>query len=65
MTQGKAVVTPQETEPKQLNEVDTGNLSEKEFRIMIMKTLHDLGKTTKKMQEMFAKDLEELKNKQR
>jgi len=29
-----------------------------------MKTLHDLGKTTKKMQEMFAKDLEELKNKQ-
>ena len=31
---------------------------------MMMKTLHDLGKTTKKMQEMFAKDLEELKNKQ-
>ena len=59
------MVTPQETEPKQLNEVDTGNLSEKEFSIMIMKTLHDLGKTTKNMQEMFAKDLEKLKNKQR
>ena len=44
--------------------MDTGNLSEKEFRIMIMKTLHDLRKTMKKMQEMFAKDLGELRNKQ-
>ena len=53
------------TPEKQLNEVETGNLLEKEFRIMIMKMIQDLGKTMKKMQEMFTKDLEELKNKQR
>ena len=50
---------------KQLNEVEIGNLPEKEFRIMIVKMIQDLGKTMEKMQEMFAKDLEELKNKQR
>ena len=55
------------TTEKQLNEVDIGNLSEKEFRIMIVKMIQDLGKrmeaTIEKMQEMFNKDLEELKNK--
>ena len=40
------------------------NLTEKEFRIMIVKMVQDLGKTMEKMQEMFVKDLEELKNKQ-
>ena len=54
---------------KQLNEVETGNLPEKEFRIMIVKMIQDLGKRMeakiKKMQEMFNRDLEELKNKQR
>ena len=53
---------------KQLNEVDIGNLPEKEFRIMIVKMIQDLGKRMeakiKKVQEMFNKDLEELKNKQ-
>ena len=43
-------------------------LPEKEFRIMIVKMIQDLGKTMEanieKMQEMFNKDLEELKNKQ-
>ena len=29
---------------KQLNEVDIGNLPEKEFRIMIVKMIQDLGK---------------------
>ena len=52
------------TPEKQLNEVEIGNLPEKEFRIMIVKMIQDLGKTMEKMQEMFTKDLEELKNKQ-
>ena len=53
---------------KQLNEVEIGNLPEKEFRIMIVKMIQDLGKRMEakieKMQEMITKDLEELKNKQ-
>ena len=53
---------------KQLNEVEIGNLPEKEFIIMIMKMIQDLRKRmkaeTEKMQEMLTKDLEELKNKQ-
>ena len=57
------------TPEKQLNEVKTGNPPEKEFRIMIVKMIEDLGKTMEAkiemMQEMFNKDLEELKNKQR
>ena len=32
------------TEEKQLNEVAIGNLPEKEFRIMIVKMIQDLGK---------------------
>ena len=47
---------------KQLNEVEIGNLLEKEFRIMIVKMIQDLGKRMeakiKKMKEMFNKDLE-------
>ena len=54
------------TPEKQLNEVEIGNLPEKEFRILIVKMIQDLGKRMeakiKKMQEMFIKDLEELKN---
>ena len=45
------------TPEKQLNEVDIGNLPEKEFRIMIVRMIQDLGKRMKKMQEMFTKDL--------
>ena len=56
------------TPEKQLNEVEIGNFPEKEFRIMIVKMIQDLGKRMEakieKMQEMFNKDLEELKNKQ-
>ena len=55
------------TPVKQLNEVEIGNLPEKEFRITIVKMIQHLGKTMEakiqRMQEMFNKDLEELKNK--
>ena len=50
-----------------LNEVEIGNLPEKEFRIMIVNMIHDLRKRMEakieKMQEIFTKDLEKLKNK--
>ena len=56
-----------ETPEKQLNEVEIGNLPEKEFRIMIVKMIQDLRKRMEakieKMQEMFNEDLEEVKNK--
>ena len=56
------------TPEKQLNEVEIGNLPEKEFRIMVVKMIQDFGKRMeakiKKMQEMFNKDLQELKKKQ-
>ena len=41
---------------KQLNEVEIGNHREKEFRIMIMKTIQDLGK------ENGSKDREDARN---
>ena len=48
--------------------MEAGNLPEKEFRIMIVTMIQDLGKRMEakieKMQDMFTKDLEELKNKQ-
>ena len=48
--------------------MEIGILPEKEFRIMIVKMIQDLGKRMEakieKMQEMCNKDLEELKNKQ-
>ena len=55
------------TSQKQIDEVEIGNLPEKEFR-MIVKMIQDLGirmeAKIEKMQEMINKDLEELKNKQ-
>ena len=60
----------QDTTPeKQLNEMETGNYSEKQkkekkFRIMMLKMTQGLGNRMEKRQEMFTKDLEELKNKQ-
>ena len=48
--------------------MEIGNIPEKEFIIMIVKTTQNLVERMKakieKMQEMFTKDLEELKNKQ-
>ena len=56
------------TPEEQLNEVEIGNLPEKEFRIMIAKMIQNLQKRMEakmKMQEMFKNHLEELKNKER
>ena len=48
--------------------MEIGNLPEKEFRIMTVKMIQDLGKRMEakieKMKEMFNKHLEELNNKQ-
>ena len=47
------------TPEKQLNEVEIRNLPEKEFRIMIVKMIQDLGKRMEakieKIQEMFKR----------
>ena len=40
------------TPEKQLNEVEIGTSSEKEFRIMIVKMIQDLRKTMEQIQEM-------------
>ena len=52
------------TPPDQTNEEEIGSLPEKEFRIMILKMIQNLGNRIKKIQETFNKDLEELKSKQ-
>ena len=52
---------------KQLNEEEIGNITEKEFRVMIVRMIQDLGKRMEaqtKTQEIFNKELEDLKNKQ-
>ena len=46
------------------NEEEIGSLPEKEFRIMIVKMIQNLGNRMEKMQETFNKDLEELNSKQ-
>ena len=50
--------------PDQTNEEEIGILPEKEFRIMIVKIINNLGNRMEKIQETFNKDLEELKSKQ-
>ena len=50
--------------PDQTNEEEIGTLPEKEFRIMIVKMIQNLGKRMEKIQETFNKDLEERKSKQ-
>ena len=42
-----------------------GSLPEKEFRVMRVKMIQNLGNRMEKIQETFNKDLEELKSKQR
>ena len=51
--------------PDQTNEEETGSLLEKEFRVMIVKMIQNLGNRMEKIQETFNKDLEELTSKQR
>ena len=55
--QGK---NPQE----QTNEEEIGSLPEKEFRVMIVKMIQNLGNRMEKIQETYNKDLKELKRKQ-
>ena len=52
------------TPPDQTNEEEIGNLPEKEFRVMIVKMIQNLGNRMEEIQETFNKDLEELKSKQ-
>ena len=44
----------------QTNEEEIGSLPEKEFRVMIVKMIPNLGTRMEKIQETFNKDLEEL-----
>ena len=50
--------------PDQTNEEEIGSQPEKEFRVMIVKMIQNLGNRMKKIQETFNKDLEERKSKQ-
>ena len=50
--------------PDQTNEEEIDSLLEKEFKVMIVKMIQNLGNKMKKVQETFNKDLEELENKQ-
>ena len=48
----------------QTNEEEMGSLPEKEFRVMRVKMIQNLGNKMEKIQETFNKDLEKLKSKQ-
>ena len=50
--------------PDQTNEEEICSLPEKEFRVMIVKMIQNLGNRMENMQETFNKDIEELKSKQ-
>ena len=52
------------TPPAHTNEEEIGSLPEKEFRIMIVKMIQNLGNRMEKIQETFNKDIKELKSKQ-
>ena len=49
---------------EQINEDEIGNLTEKEFRVMVRKMIQNLRNRMERIQETFNKDLEELKSKQ-
>ena len=54
---------------EQLREVEIGNLPEKEFKVMIVKMIQELGKRmnaqSEKLQEVFNKELENIKKQNR
>ena len=50
--------------PDQTNEEEVSSLHEKEFRVLIVKMIQNLGNGMQIIQETFTKDLEELKSKQ-
>ena len=67
MVEDYAQIKGQDKTPEEkLSEVEIGNLSEKEFRVRIVKMIQDLSKGMethiKYIQEIFNKELEELKN---
>ena len=49
--------------PDLTNEEEIDSLPEKEFRIMKVNMMQNLGNEMEKIQEMFNKDIEELKQK--
>ena len=50
--------------PDQKNEEEISSLPEKEFKVVIVKMIQNLGNRMERIQETFNKDLEELKSKQ-
>ena len=50
--------------PHQTNEEEIGSLAEKEFRVILVNMIQNLGKRMEKIQETFNKDLEQLTSKQ-
>ena len=50
--------------PDQTNEEEIGSLPEKEFRVMTVKMIQNLGNRMEAIQETLNKDIEELKSKQ-
>ena len=50
--------------PDLTNEEEIGSLPEKQFRVMIVKMMQNLGNRMEKIQETCNKDVQELKNKQ-
>ena len=46
--------------PDQTNEEEIGSPPEKEFRVIIVKMIHNLGNRMEKIQEMLNKDLEKI-----
>ena len=50
--------------PDLTKEEEIGSLPEKDFRVMIVKMIQNLGNRKENIQETFNKDLEELKSQQ-
>ena len=50
--------------PDQTNEKEIGRLPEKEFRVMIVKMIQNLGNRMEKLQEVHSKELENVKKTQ-
>ena len=51
-------------QPDQTHEKEIGSLPEKEFRVMIVKMIQNLGNRMEKIKEKVNKDLQEVKRKQ-
>ena len=49
--------------PDQTNEEEIGSLPKKDFRVMIIKVIQNLGNRMEKIQETFNNELKELKSK--